>query len=537
VSQRGRRCILATIGLCWASTLLGTSHRAFAQPIGREATEHSTSDATAHVGSDSNPDATLPPLPEIPRLDTLQPSAEEVQELDDKLRALISGESDTTDSAVGDLLEVRSRMVAAIHMRLMQMADHADKERMKRIVAEARLQPRSENLKQASQPSTRQPGTDLLAALLRDAKPKDSSWRDCVYVVALLRMLSAISNVEAAREMIFVYARFGEFIRPEVQQRLLDMKDRSVSALIEARRHAAEKISRWAALRLDQMGKAIPGESARTNDYEALADILRAYGRIRDPDAARIIVSFANSERGQLRVAARQAIAMLGTVGLWQLRDAYEDVVGRRPRRDWTWERTARELFGEFDRLRLARVYGTFVEGLEKLRKGDLEAMGRAFDWVLTKDPLFEKRAQMAEGYLKLAQDSFERNPETSRQAAIRAERLATDDKLRNQARSLVVTVQAIASAKRGVVDVDKLGRALELDPSNVRARNLIALAQAPGAAYAHTTMLRWVSSAVISAIGLLAVVLVLLRRGRQAANAATVANGSHISTLDPRDH
>jgi hypothetical protein len=226
-------------------------------------------------------------------------------------------------------------------------------------------------------------------------------------------------------------------------------------------------------------------------------------------------VSFANSERSQLRVAARQAIAMLGPVGLWQLRDAYEDVVGRRPRRDWTWERTARELFGEFDRLRLARVYGTFVEGMRALQKGDLEAMGQAFDTVLAKDPLFEKRAQMAPGYFRLAQYFAGRNPAAASQAAMRVLRLAPDPKLKAQARSLLMTLRAAASGARGVVDTNRLEIAVEQDPENQWARGLLANSQ-PGATQNRVPTIRWISSVILGGVGLLSVLFVLFRRARR---------------------
>ena len=70
------------------------------------------------------------------------------------------------------------------------------------------------------------------------------------------------------------------------------MGDFGVAALIEARRHKADKIARWAERQLDILNKAIPSEAIRTDHHEALADILRAYGRCRDPDAARIILSW-----------------------------------------------------------------------------------------------------------------------------------------------------------------------------------------------------------------------------------------------------
>jgi len=464
--------------------------------------------------SEAVPEASLPPLPEITRLDATQPTAEDVQDLEARLAALFSDERDARDAAIGELIEVRPKIVAAIHLRLAQLADRSDKEKLKRYINDVRRQAKTGPSGSAhdSPAAARSNGSDLLATLLGSDKSRDQSWRESASLVALLRMSSATGTVEGARELIFAYARFGEFIRPEVQQRLSEMKDRAIAAIIEARRHPAEKISRWAGLRLDQLGKAIPGEAVRTEDYDALGDILRAYGRIRDPDAARIIVSFANSERSQLRLAARQAIALLGPVGLWQLRDAYEDVVGRRPRRDWTWEHTARELFGEFDRLRLARVYGTFVEGLEHLKKGELEEMGKCFDSVLAKDPLFEKRTQMAEGYFKLAKQLATKNPDGARQAAIRVERLANEARLKNQARSLVITLRAAASADRGLLETDRLERAIELDPDNRRAHELLAIAM-PDSLRAQSATLRWIASAVIGGFGLLAVLFVLLRR------------------------
>jgi hypothetical protein len=474
--------------------------------------------------AESLPDNVLPTLPEAPRLEALQPSAEDIQELSAKLNGLFPDEAESSDGAMAELVEVRPQIVAAIRQRLLQLAERADKEKMKRLYADARRETHGKR------DSVNTDGTggfipndaSVLQTLLRAPHPKDPAWRDCVLLAAMLRMLSASGTVEGARELVTAYAKFGEFIRVEVQQRLSDMKDRALAALIEARRHPAEKVARWAGLRLDQMGRAIPSESVRTDDFEALADILRAYGRVRDPDAARIIVSFANSERTQLRAAARQAIVLLGSVGMWQLRDAYEDVVGRRPRRDWTWERTARELFGEFDRLRLARVYGTYVEGLRHLEKGELELMGRAFDLVLAKDPLFEKRSQMATGYFRLAQFWRDRKPQAAMEALMRVDRLSSDESLAKQARSLTLTLRAMQSTAHGVFDTNRLTYALELDPNNRLARDALAKAQ-PDSMMSRYASVRWISSAVIALAGLLAVMFVLLRRTKSTTQPAPV--------------
>ncbi len=58
---------------------------------------------------------------------------------------------------------------------------------------------------------------------------------------------------------------------------------------------------------LDVIGKTVPGEAVQTADNQVLADVLRAYGRARDADAARVIVSFANSDRVQVRDAVGRA--------------------------------------------------------------------------------------------------------------------------------------------------------------------------------------------------------------------------------------
>ena len=88
----------------------------------------------------------------------------------------------------------------------------------------------------------------------------------------------------------------------------------------------------------------------------------RAYGRTRDVDAVRVILSFCNSDRIQLREAAREAVSAIGEPSIWQLRDAYLNLTGNKAPRDFTWDRIARELFAMYDRARLAEVLPTVRE-------------------------------------------------------------------------------------------------------------------------------------------------------------------------------
>jgi tetratricopeptide (TPR) repeat protein len=325
-------------------------------------------------------------------------------------------------------------------------------------------------------------------------------------------MCTHIGSIEAVRSLIHLYVRF-EFLRIDTQLQLNKLGDRALAGLIESTRHPAPSISEWARRRLDFLGKAIPSEVVQVQDAEILADVLRAYGRTRDPDAPRLIISFANSERAQVRLAARQAVNLLGEIANWPLRDTYENMVGKKPPRDWTWERTARELFRNFDQIRLAELYEHYQLGLTALEKGDLEAMRQAFDKVLARDPQFEPREKLAEGYLRYALQHYEDAPEATRQAAGRAARIALSAEQQNKAKSLLLTLEAKRlSEERRIADQSLLRQALELDPQNPHAVALQAelsrepLSESP-------TFMRVFWPALLGVGALLSVVILVVKR------------------------
>src|SRR5512140_486746 len=79
---RGAIVSLATIATLMQSTPAASQGNALDSGPRR-----STENSTAAPSTESSPEASLPPLPEIPRLEAPQPTAEEVQELDSKLGA------------------------------------------------------------------------------------------------------------------------------------------------------------------------------------------------------------------------------------------------------------------------------------------------------------------------------------------------------------------------------------------------------------------------------------------------------------------
>jgi hypothetical protein len=472
------------------------------------------------IAADGAPTAveapSLPPLPEPPSRDLPAPQAADLQRLDDLLARAASADDAVREAARREVLEVDATLVPAIARRLGTIADQADREAMKQVLEATRRRARSEARKQ--QRSEGKGGEiaapDVLEALSTHARPDSKPWRDLLRVVAMSRMLVQVGSLQAARTLIDVYVRFGEFLRIDTQVQLFKLGDRAVPALIETRRHQAEKVARWAEGQLDRLGRAIPGEAVGVQDPEALADVLRAFGRVRDPDAARIVISFANSERAQVRQAARQAVVLMGEVANWQLRDTYENVVGKKPPRDWSWQRTARELFGEFDRLRLSRVYQLFADGQAAERAGDLPRMRAAFDQLLARSPLFERRAEMAAGYFAFARQAGAKERATALEAVLRAERLSTDAAAKKQMRSLRLTLEGEQLLAQGVVDQTLFPRAVELDPDNARARSALRTAD-PGELDQRSLTARYSAAGVIGVLALAAILLIVLRRGR----------------------
>lgn len=459
----------------------------------------------------------LPELPATPSLELKRPDAADLADVDALLGRVIAEDARDREGAVRELLEAQPKQVSAIRFRLGAIADSADKEAMKRLLLKHRRELLSE--KDDEESDKRASGVDYLARLSEKAEPKSEAWRNLTSMLSLLRMLESIGSVEAVRGLIEVYARYGEFSRLSVQRSLNRLGERAVPALIEAERHPAEKISKWAVRQLDMLGKGIPSEAVQTQDQAVLADVLRAYGRTRNPDAVRIVVSFANSERAQVRDAARQAVALLGEVSSWQLRDSYENVVGKKPPRDWSWERTARELFGEFDRLRSAQVGKLFEDGRAARARGDLAGMRKSFDQLLAHDPQFGERAELAAGYLAYAQTQLDKSREDALLALRRVERLAPE--LR-QATSLRLTLEAELLEERGVTDLTLLERALEADPGNARAK--AARARFERGEPKRTEHARLLVALAILGAAAAAIAFILLRRPKPSDNASTSA-------------
>jgi hypothetical protein len=424
-------------------------------------------------------DLPLAPLPKPATRTPPAPTTEDLKQLDQLLADLISADAVLTKKALIIIDEPNEALLPAAAERLRRLAERADKDAMKAKLAELLPKDAHKEPKAIAGAKTKsdddQPPLEYLDLLLAKPEPHSEPWRNLVSVAALARLFTATASVEATRQLVQIYVRFGEFLRIDTQRRLANLQLVGAAALIETSRHPAPKVAKWASQQLRNSNLNRPSRLVQQAQGAMLADILRAYGFTRDPDLASLLISFAGSSQVVVRHGAREAIAAMGEVANWPLRDAFERIAGRRPAREWSWERCARELFRELDRTRLYDVLVAYRAGLQAEQQGSLDEMRQRYDEVLTKDPDFENAEQLATGYLAYARAKAESAPSDALDTLRRAHRLTQSDETRRQTESLLYAIEAEQLVARGIADQVLLKRAIELDPNNERATRALA--------------------------------------------------------------
>ena len=410
------------------------------------------------------------------------------------------------------------RMLPALAERLALLGRSADRTAMSAVVAEM-VKPRPVDRDEIA---GRLPdggfskADDWLLLLMNSASPERAAWRDLASILGLSRMLARIATTPAARELGALFSVYGELLRPDLERQLVTIGDRALPALIEMRRAEAKEVRIWALKLLEALGKAIPGEAVQTGDDQLLAEVLLAYGRAREVDAVRVVLSFANSDRRQIREAARRSVLMLGETGRFALRESYENMMSKKAPDDWGWETTARELFAAFDRARLAEAYALMDEGLAAHRQADAERAARAFDRVLARDPAFERRAEMAPAYLAFARTLKGHDRAQAMTALRKAMRADPAGPSAREAESELLVLESLDRAEHGVVDEGSLRHALELDPQNAEAK--AALLRLETESRARSGRLSWYLGGAIAALFAVAAAAAAIAHGRRSA-------------------
>ena len=490
---------------------------------------------------------TLPELPKLAPITLAEADPGALQDLDRLLERLTAPDAHTRDTARASIAEVTPSVVAAVRARLLEIRGSIDRKEAQGILDDARKAGRKAMKgkdKGEPKPAKKKPGAkdeaedegDWLEFVLASPRPKNDSWRDLVKLLAMERMLTTVGTTPAVRELLQMYSYFGELLRIDLARQVNKLHDKAVPALIEGRQHDAKIVQKFAVKELDLLGRTIPGEAVGVTDPQVLADILRAYGRTRDVDAVRVVLSFSNSERIKLREAAREAITAIGEPGIWQLRDAYLNQTGNKAPRDFTWDRIARELFGMYDRARLAEVYKLMDEGVEQAKAQKWIEATDAFDKVLARSPVFERRKEMAPAYVERAKLVEAKEPATALELLRKALRLDPKGEGAKKIEADIAYLEGMALIEKGTPDKFPLQKALEIDPHHERAKRALAELEQERVAPKKSFVKRYVAAGGVGFAALIAMITLVRIKPRKRAEANVGAPTDSNATPPPAE-
>lgn len=448
----------------------------------------STAPPEAEVDAPLPDPGSLPPLPPLEPITVPVATPEAVEDLDRLLGRLTSGDARTRDAARAAIASsVQPAWVGAVHAKIQELRESLDRERAPRLLEDARKAVRDDRKEKKKKDKKKkkkgeseggagaEEKDDWLEFVQARPRADEPAWRDLVRLLACVRILGAIGSTPAVRELVELRSFFGEMLRVDLQRQIAVLGDKAVPALIEARKHDAQVMQRFAELELDKLGRAIPGEAVGTSDPQVLADVLRAFGRTRDVDAVRVALSFANHDRKKVRDAAREAIGAIGEPGRWQLRDAFEDLRGEKAARSASWSDVARWIFWMYDRARTAEAERAVATGFALQKEGKhAEAIAR-FDDVLARDPFAPRRGEMATSYLVVARDTPLDRAEERLALLRKALRLDPEGSQRKAIEAEIAYSEAMALEAQGRPDAFLLRRAVELDPGHAGAKEALA--------------------------------------------------------------
>jgi tetratricopeptide (TPR) repeat protein len=354
-------------------------------------------------------------------------------------------------------------------------------------------------------------GPDLVETLLQ-TKGDAAAVRATLTTVCLLRALAHIGTTPAVRQLVLAASDAGGAFRPELLRLMKQLGDRAVAALIEARKDAPADSRAWASSVLDVLGKRLPSDAVQTKSNQVISDVLHAYASVKDLDAVPVILSFVNTDRAQVRTAAREALLQYGQDALWKLREAYASVTGKQAPEAWTAAELAKELFDAYDKFRLQEVYALLDEGLARQREGKLSEAVSDFDKVLARQPLLDRRSDIVEGYLAYAREIEAKDRDGALTYLRKALRLDEAGPHANEAMSEIDYLEGEDLLGRGVADAELFRKAVQLDPNNTHARAELARLESD----ASDREARWRRLAAAGAVFALSVAGIILFGARR---------------------
>lgn len=313
---------------------------------------------------------------------------------------------------------------------------------------------------------------DLLHAVV--SAGNGAGHKSLALLLAGVRASEKQGGVAGARVLVRIATEHKGLLKSHASAALKRMGDHAVAALVEVRRDTDKELRGFANKTLDAMGKFLPSDAVQVHDPQALADVLTAFGKTKDPDAMRAIVPYLNADRAPVREAARWAIAQYGADARPVLEETHDQFTGEKAGKDWGADKILKALIVAYDKVRLAEVFKLLDEGIAHRDAGRLEEAVASFDALLARAPQFDRRAELASAYHELARKKESTDRPVARLLYGKAARLAAGTPLAPSIEADVAVLDTEDLLARGIADTSLLQKALALDPNNTRARSLL---------------------------------------------------------------
>lgn len=337
--------------------------------------------------------------------------------------------------------------------------------------------------------------------------------------VAWMRALSASQRMEAAAPLFAAAFVERGILRDEAGRALRALGSYAIPTLV---RHAYDisrsqrRQRRYAAYQLDRMDRARPSRAIASAPNDAVrSEIIKAYGEMHAIDAVEPILRQVDSTSNRVRQQAR--LAWLGYVvgpppppapmrkrklpGGKEEDEAKEDylnyrelaalavarqleeLAGDQEAPQGSAEEMTRALFARYDARRAAGWETVFAAAMSKRAGGDLAGAIADFSRILARDPLYQRRGEMASAYAELAERRRQEGQADEAMALFgQAAALASQAEASGEAARCAAMADLIAGEQAATPAGERrrlLERARRLDPSLTAGAEALARLQA----------------------------------------------------------
>ena len=299
--------------------------------------------------------------------------------------------------------------------------------------------------------------------------------RGALRIIAMLHALGALDTLAAYKVMIDFSPRHAGGFRHEIGKLIIRNGINAMPALVYGRGSKDKNIHMFSVKWIRDMGNPLLSEQVKIENPRRLAQLLEAYASVNELDAIDITLSFSNHASAFVRAAARSALSVYGRNAFWPARRKYENTFGDEPAGDMDVAGILDALYQHFDSQRLAKSRALFAAGLKAHEQGALEEMATIYKMVLKTEPMFPRRAEMAQGFLDLSRAIADDASVEKKAALMLAKRISEPESpTAKQADAELMWLQAEAYRKAGLAPLSLYHRILGLNPGHAEAREML---------------------------------------------------------------